>query len=129
MSSTEQGANGRGGGDPGKAAAVRAFFDKELMPLAQRLKSAGRPMFPAGAEPALPTYFKTRARTVMTRDDFLVPGVESPAAFAGAMRAHWERSPFPEMAALAPSMGKLAELLRGEPEKDEEVSPFIYVMF
>lgn len=128
MSSTKAGSAG-GGPDPSKAAAVRAFFDKELTPLAQRLKDAGRPMFPTGADPSLPTYFKARARTVMSRDDFLAPGVETPAAFAGAMRDYWKRSAFPEMAALAPSMGVLAELLRGEPEKDDEVSPFIYVMF
>lgn len=124
MSSTDPGT-----GDPAKAAAVRAFFDTELMPLADRLKGAGRPMFPVGADPAAPTYFKTRARTAMRREDFVVAGVESPAAFAAAMQAHWTRSPFPEMAALAPTMGRLAELLRGEPEKDEDVSPNIYVMF
>ena len=124
MSSTEKPAD-----DRAKAAAARAFFDKELVPLAQRLKSAGRPMFATAADPALPTYFKTRTRPVMGREDFTVRGVESPAAFAQAMGDYWKRSAFPEMAALAPSMGKLAELLRGTPEQDEEVSPFIYVMF
>jgi hypothetical protein len=112
-----------------KAAAIRAFFDGELMPLASRLKAAGRPMFPTGAEPAATTYFKTRTNTTMSKDAFVVKGVESPAAFGEAMRAYWQASKFPEMAALAPTMGKLAEQLRGEPEKDEEVSPFIYVMF
>jgi hypothetical protein len=112
-----------------KQDALRIFFNKELMPLARKLKDAGRPMFPTGAEPGAVTYFKTRARTAMSREDFALPGVDSPAAFAGAMKAHWERSKLPEMAALAPTMGKLAEILRGEPEKDEEVSPFIYVMF
>src|ERR1043166_6808072 len=112
-----------------KQDAVRIFFNKELMPLAQKLKSAGRPMFPTGAEPGAATYFKTRSKTVMSREDFVLRGVESPGAFAAAMKAHWEKSRFPEMTALAPTMGKLAEILRGEPEKDEEVSPFIYVMF
>jgi hypothetical protein len=112
-----------------KAKAVRTFFDKELMPLAQRLEGAGRPMFPTGADPGAATYFKTRVKTTMSREDFVLPGLESPGAFAQAVRDHWQRSKFPEMAALAPSMGKLAEQLRGEPEKDEEVSPFIYVMF
>lgn len=124
MSSTERPTT-----DPAKQAAVRAFFDKELMPLAQRLKAAGRPMFPTRADPNATTYFKTRARTVTAREDFTLGGVESPAAFAAAMEAFWKRSAFPEMTALAPSMGRLAEALRGQPEKDEDVSPFIYVMF
>jgi len=115
--------------DEAKLAAVRAFFDKELMPLAAKLKGAGRPMFPTGAEAAAQTYFKTRTRTTMSREDFVVHGTESPEAFAQAMQSYWQRSRVPEMAALAPTMGKLAGQLRGEPEKDEEVSPFIYVMF
>lgn len=123
MSSTEK------AGEKAKRAAVRAFFDKELMPLATRLKGAGRPMFPTGAEAGKASYFKTRARTAMGREDFIVKGVESPEAFGAAMKGHWEKSAFPEMAALAPSMANLAGLLRGEPESDEEVSPFIYVMF
>src|SRR5262249_20656910 len=127
MSSTD-GSTG-GGRDQAKLAAVRAFFDQELMPLASRLKTAGRPMFPTGADPAAASYFKARTKTGMAKEDFVVSGVESPGAFATALGAYWRASRFPEMAALAPSMGKLAERLRGEPEKDEEVSPFIYVMF
>jgi hypothetical protein len=115
--------------DQQKVEAIRAFFSKELMPLAQRLKAAGRPNFPTSADPAATTYFKTRTQTTMSKGDFVVIGVESPSAFAQAMQARWQGSAFPEMASLAPTMGKLAELLRGEPEKDEEVSPFIYVMF
>jgi hypothetical protein len=115
--------------DAAKLAAVRAFFDQELMPLAARLKGAGRPMFPTAADPSLGTYFKTRTSTTMSREDFVVHGTESPSAFAQAMQAYWQRSRLPEMAALAPTMARLAEQLRGEPEKDEEVSPFIYVMF
>ena len=119
MNSTEQ----------AKTLAVRAFFDAELMPLAARLKAAGRPMFATVADNALTSYFNVRARTVMRRDDFILKGVESPAAFAQAMRDHWQRSRFPEMASLGATLGALAELMRGEPEKDEEVSPFMYVMF
>ena len=115
--------------DRAKAAAVRTFFDRELAPLAQRLKDSGRMMFPTGADPSAPTYFNTRSRTTMAREDFILAGLDSPSAFARVMKQHWAGSGFPEMAALAPSMGRLAEMLRGEPEKDEEVSPFIYVMF
>jgi len=115
--------------DQAKLVAVRSFFDKELMPLASKLRAAGRPMFPTAGEPAASTYFKTRAKTAMAKEDFVVNGVESPAAFADGLGAYWRASRFPEMAALSPSMGKLAEQLRGEPEKDDEVSPFIYVMF
>ena len=119
MNSTEQ----------AKTLAVRAFFDAELMPLAARLKAAGRPLFATVADDALPSYFNLRARTVMRRDDFIPKGVESPAAFAHALRDHWQGSPFPEMTGLGASLGALAELLRGEPEKDEAPSPLMYVMF
>jgi len=115
--------------DPAKGAAVRAFFDGELMPMAERLKREGRAMFPASANAGAATYFTTRVKTTMSRDDFVVPGVESPAAFGAAMEARWKKSALPEMASLAPTMEKLAGLLRGEPEKDEDVSPNIYVMF
>ena len=119
MNSTEQ----------AKTLAVRAFFDAELMPLAARLKAASRPLFATVADDALPSYFNLRARTVMRRDDFILKGVESPAAFAQALRDHWQGSPFPEMVALGTTLGTLAELLRGEPEKDEAPSPLMYVMF
>jgi hypothetical protein len=112
-----------------KLAAVRAFFGEELMPLAAKLKGAGRPMFPTGADAAASTYFKTRTNTAMSRADFVVHGTESPEAFVQAMQAYWERSLLPEMAVLAPTMAKLAVQLRGAPEKNDEVSPFMYVMF
>ena len=115
--------------EPAKLLAVRDFFDAELMPLAARFKAAGRPLFPTVADHAVTSYFNDRARTVMGRDDFVLTGVESPAAFAQALRDHWQRSPFPEMTGLGASLGTLAELMRGEPEKDDEVSPFMYVMF
>ena len=115
--------------EPAKLVAVRDFFEAELMPLAARLKAAGRPMFATVADDAPTSYFNLRARTVMRRDDFILKGVESPAAFAQALRDHWQRSPFPEMTGLGASLGMLAELMRGEPEKHDEVSPFMYVMF
>ncbi len=123
MSSTD------GGPDPAKARAVREFFDRELMPLAERLKREGRPMFPTHGVIGEASCFKERSKTTMSREDFIVPGVESPEAFAQALEAHWKRSAFPEMAALARTMGTLAGSLRGEPERDEDVSPNIYVMF
>ena len=115
--------------EPAKLRAMRDFFDVELMPLAARFKAAGRPMFATAADNALTSYFNVRARTVMKRADFTLKGVESPEAFAQAMRDHWHRSEFPEMVALGTTLGTLAELLRGEPENDEVVSPFMYVMF
>lgn len=119
MSSTEQ----------AKALAVRDFYDKELMPLAARYKATGRPMFATVADNALTSYFNDRARTVMEHDDFILKGVESPTAFAQGMRDHWQHSQFPEMVALGATLGALAELMRGEPEKDEALSPSMYVMF
>ncbi len=112
-----------------KAQAVHDFFDQELMPLATRFKAAGRPLFATAADDAVTSYFSARARTVMGRDDFILKGVGSPAAFAQALRDHWQRSRFPEMVTLGATLGTLAELLRGEPEKDEALSPFMYVMF
>ncbi|MEO7653026.1 MAG: hypothetical protein ABIZ80_21400 [Bryobacteraceae bacterium] len=48
-------------------------------------------------------------------------GPEFAAAFAAVTR--------PELAALAPSLGRLAEELRQQEDERSEVSPFIYVMF
>lgn len=119
MNSTEQ----------AKTRAVRDFFDAELMPLAARFKAAGRPLFPTVADHAAASYFIDRARTVMRRDDFTLKGVESPEAFAQALRDHWQGTQFPEMVSLGATLGTLAELMRGEPEKDEALSPSMYVMF
>jgi hypothetical protein len=41
----------------------------------------------------------------------------------------WQGQGYPELAALAPDLARLAELLQAGEEPDAEVSPLIYVMF
>lgn len=114
---------------PEVGTAIRRFFEAELMPLAQRYAKEHRPLFPRSADSSKASYFHLRTRTSMSRDDFVIKGVESPQAFAESLRTLWAASQHPEMASFARSMRELAALLRGGEESTDDVSPFIYVMF
>ncbi len=108
---------------------IRRFFEKRLMPAAERVKARRGELFPLHPEPDADTYYRPRSRATMTRRDFELPGLDSPDALGPALARLWEQRDLPELAALATEMAGLASELREVEEADEEVSPFIYVMF
>ena len=108
---------------------IRAFLDKELMPVASRLAGAKKAPFPAGPEASRLTYWVKRTHTSMTPSDFEVPGTASIDEFEPALAKMWTQQGWPELAPLAPSLAKIARAVYFTEDRDDEVSPFMYVMF
>ena len=108
---------------------VRRFFCKVLMPLARRLKYEGRVFFPVKADPQLQTYYVTRDKTAMVPEDFEMAGCDSIGDLEKALINMWTSQGCPELDTLAPALSGLAQSLYFAEEQNEEVSPFVYVMF
>jgi hypothetical protein len=100
-------------------ARIRDFFFHQALPAAE-----GQVLFPVIPDPAAATYWELRTVRCMSAVDFEL-SCDSGERFADAFAAIAK----PELAALAPALGCLAEQLRETGGQNEEVSPFIYVMF
>ena len=120
MSSTEAG---------GSIPEVKRFFSEELMPLAEKLRDEGKSFFAISPDPAAKTYYIKREKTAMTPASFELPGCDSLDSFEKALADMWTSQGYPELAALAPTLAKLAHSIYSVEEQGGEVSPFIYVMF
>jgi hypothetical protein len=112
-----------------RSQSVKKFFFGELMPLAAELRARGETFFPLGADPGARTYFTTRDKTTMTARDFEVAGCDAPESFERALIALWNAQGHPALTSLTPTLSRLATSLYQIDEQDEDVSPFIYVMF
>src|SRR5205085_834554 len=108
---------------------IREFHTRELMPVAQRLEGDGRALLALRPDPAVASYYRRRSRRQMSRQDFELPvpiGVEE---LEKALVELWTSDGFPELAALAPGVARIARSVYFTEDQDQEVSPFIYVMF
>ena len=108
---------------------VKRLFFNELMPLAKRFREEGRRFFPIHHDPNVRTYYERRKNTSMATEDVELMGCDCPDRLKDALADLWISQGYPELAALAPKISELAESLCDPEEQDEEVSPFIYVMF
>lgn len=105
---------------------VGPFFDRELTPLG----AGGRAFFAPGPDPDAPTYYASRSRRTLRKQDFVILGCDSPEALAAALRALWQSQGCEELTPLIPSLVRLADALRrAQEQQTEEVSPFVYVMY
>jgi hypothetical protein len=112
-----------------KTKIIQEFYNKQLMPLAEKLDVKNKPLMPLGAEPAARTYYISRRQTSMTRQDFEAPSVSNARELEEAMHNLWVKFRPSELAGLAKPMAKMSQQLAQTEEQTEEVSPFIYVMF
>jgi len=65
----------------------------------------------------------------MEPEDFEISGCDSYISLEKALIELWNSQGYFEIFALAQTSSKLAKLLCLNEEEDEEVSPFIYVMY
>ena len=99
-------------------AAIR-FFRERLVPAAAALRKRGATLIPDGPDAKAPTYYVARPIEESYVFDLSVP-------LSDAVQRRWED--YPELAALAEDLLRLARDLR-QKEESGEVSPFIYAMF
>jgi hypothetical protein len=100
------------------------FFDKRLLPLAEKLRARGARFFPMGPDPQASTYYIAPRRD---RPEFCE--LEDAAACEKALRDLWEGQKMPELAALAGPILELARQVEIREEESGEISPFVYVMY
>jgi hypothetical protein len=112
-----------------KSQSVRRFFFDELMPLAAQFRARGEIFFPLSANPSARTYYTKRDKTAMTAKDFEVAGCDAVDSFEEALTALWNSQGYPQLTSLAPTLSRLARSFHHIDQQNEEVSPFIYVMF
>ena len=100
------------------------FFDRRLVPLAERLRARGTRFFPLGPDPEAESYYVPANRM---EPEFI--DLDGPAACEEALRRLWEEQGIPELAALAEPLIDLARRLEVREEDWGEISPFVYVMY
>ena len=111
------------------AKAIADHFTKNLVPLAKSLKEEGIEFYPSGPDESQSTYYIKREKTTMAREDFEIGHCETPQALAEQLLAMWKQQGCDQLEPLAKPLAKLAETLYAVEEQNEEVSPFIYVMY
>lgn len=106
--------------DAGREELALRFFRECLVPAAARLRAREARLLPDGPDPAAASYYATRTPGEAYVFDLSVP-------LADVLRSQWKD--YPELAALAEDLSRLARDLRQHTEESGEVSPFIYAMF
>ena len=108
---------------------IQNFFEQELMLLATKLKQQRDiiPWVPLDADAN--TYYKTRQKTRMSKQDFEIGGHSTLETFASDLTAFWENNDDSKLCKMIPSLTELANELYFVEDESEKLSPYIYVMF
>ena len=108
---------------------IQNFFEQELMLLATELKQQRDiiPWVPLDADAN--TYYKTRQKTRMSKQDFEIGGHSTLETFAADLTAFWENNDDSKLCKMIPSLTELANELYFVEDESEKLSPYIYVMF
>ena len=108
---------------------IQNFFEQELMLLATELKQQGDIIPWVSLDADASTYYKTRQKTSMSKQDFEIGGHSTLETFAADLTAFWENNDDSKLCKLIPSLTELANELYFVEDESEELSPYIYVMF
>lgn len=109
-------------------AALERFFDRELMPLAAQLKAQGCALLDTAQMADAPSYYVDR-RAQADAQALEWGGADSPEDLERQLVRLWQAAGSPPLAPLAPSIAKLAALVRRDEEQSAHVSEFVYVMY
>jgi len=109
--------------------AIKKFFFSELLPVSRSLAKEEKVFFPKEPNYSLDTYYTIRHKITMFPKDFEIRGCNSMSNFEEELYKMWKSQGNIELLALSKSLSRLAELLYKIEEQNEEISPFIYVMF
>ena len=108
---------------------IQNFFEQELMLLATELKQQGDIIPWVSLDADASTYYKTRQKTSMSKQDFEIGGHSTLETFAADLTAFWESNDDSKICKLIPSLTELANELYFVEDESENLSPYIYVMF
>jgi hypothetical protein len=112
-----------------KQAALRDFFERKLLPLAERLKLEGHKFFPMAPDVQAESYYIRRMKRTMLPEDFTALGSLGTEEIEVLLAQMWQEQGYHELARLAVDIAHLAGMLRATESQSAEVSELIYVMF
>jgi len=87
-------------------------------------------LLPQNPDSSLDSFYISRKKTRMNREDFEVAAYEDAAGFASALHRLWDDRSQVDLTGIVGKHAKAARALAEEAEEQTaEVSPFTYVMF
>jgi hypothetical protein len=108
---------------------IQKFFEQELMLLATELKQQQDIIPWVQLDHETKTYYKSRKKTSMSKQDFEIGGHSTLETFAEDLKAYWENNDDTKLCKMIPSLTELANELYFVEEESDKLSPYIYVMF
>ena len=108
---------------------IQHFFEQELMPLTAKIKQQQKIIPWVHMDADAITYYKTRPKTTMSKEDFETGGHSTLESFAADLTSFWDDNKDYNLCELVPQLVELASELRVDEDQNEEISPYIYVMF
>lgn len=108
---------------------IRQLFFEKMLPLSDKMKSHDASFFPLGFEDDKSSYYESRENRTMCRADFELSASLSGVGLAARLRKIWASPADAGLSDMADDMAELSRLLMVTETEDEDVSPFMYVMF
>ena len=108
---------------------IQHFFEQELMPLTAKIKQQQEIIPWVHLDADAITYYKTRSKTTMSKEDFEIGGHSTLESFAADLTSFWEDNKDFNFCEVVPQLVGLASELHVDEGQNEEISPYIYVMF
>ncbi len=108
---------------------AKSFFSNVIMPLAVDLKAKEKSFFPLEPNITSESYFSKPKRSIMNPKDFELSAVDSIEDFLDEISELWKAEGNLELTKLIAGLEEIARELAIECEQEEDISPFIYVMF
>ena len=108
---------------------IQHFFEQELMPLTAKIKQQQEIIPWVHLDADAITYYKTRPKTTMSKEDFEIGGHSTLESFAADLTSFWDDNKDYNFCELVPQLVELASELHVDEGQNEEISPYIYVMF
>ena len=108
---------------------IQYFFEQELMPLTVKIKQQQEIIPWVHLDADAITYYKTRPKKTMSKKSFEIGGHSKLETFAADLTSFWHDNKDYNFCELVPKLEELACELRVDEDQNEEISPYIYVMF
>jgi len=108
---------------------IQLFFEQELIPLAAEMKQQQDIIPWISLDADASTYYITRQKTSMSKQDFEIGGHSTLETFAADLTTFWNNNDDSNLCELVPSLAELANELHVVEDQNEEISPYVYIMF
>lgn len=112
-----------------KSEAIEHFFSQKLLTLSKKLHEKHISFFPTTFDRNADTYYSIREKRKLDPASFEEPECISFEDFERKLIMLWESQGQNDLMPMAHYLANLAKLLYNIEDQNEEVSPFIYVMF